>query len=382
MVGKRMVLSGFNNYPQTICDVFPAYRYSDLFNMQNPSIARGLGGSYGDAALNETGQVVLLKYLNRFLEFDRARGILTAEAGVSLLEILKLILPSDWFLPVSPGTQYVTLGGCVAADVHGKNHYHAGSMSAFVRWFELITADGKTLRCSAKENSEVFWATIGGMGLTGIISVISLQLLSVSSNKMWVNNSAVNGLENILEVLGQDNNQYKYKIAWLDTLAKGKDLGRAIIMSANHAIKDEVADENNSSFSTGWSAILPRYFPKGILNPVMIKAFNYIYYQKMLRNSQALNSLASYFYPLDKLKYWQRAYGKRGFIQYQCVFPKETSLEGMKSILEKIHTTRNHIFLATVKRLGDSNAAHLSFPMPGFSLALDIPIKNNEIFLK
>jgi decaprenylphospho-beta-D-ribofuranose 2-oxidase len=375
--------TSFNHYPyQRPKHLSRPESYSSLDIFTSGGIARGLGGSYGDAALNKDGHVILTERLDRFLEFDEQQGILCAEAGISLTKILDLIVPRGWFLPVTPGTSHVTLGGCVAADVHGKNHHQAGSIGQHILALTLITAQGDQVQCSSDIHTELFWATIGGMGLTGTMSNVTLKLKSIESAYLLVQHKKTDSLQETFDYLSQESSADEYQVAWLDRL--NLPLGRSIIMQGRHAELNALpSQQQQTSFITQQrkSYKLPVYLHSGLLHPTLIKGFNNYYYQRLAKKqSPVLMSYRDYFYPLDRITHWPRLYGKRGFLQYQCVIPVESAYAVTKQLLETLNAEKYPIYLAVLKRFGKENSAPLSFAMPGFTLALDIPILNPGLF--
>lgn len=375
----KISLTSFNGYPQQSATLHRPERYRELLKFEKPTIARGLGKSYGDAALNENGHIVLTERLNRFLDFDAEQGILTAEAGTTLTDILTLITPKNWFLPVSPGTQYLTLGGCIAADVHGKNHHRTGAFSNYVLWLDLITADGNILRCDRKHHTEIFWATMGGLGLTGIIGAACIQLQPISTPYMTVVHRSTADLAETLAVLNDQKFEDEYSVAWIDTLSSTKNPGRSIVMNAHHSTQAELPT-SLSSFKKS-SLTIPFNAPKWLLNQTSIKFFNHIYYRiHQKKTTPGVIPYQNYFYPLDKIKHWNKLYGKRGFLQYQCVFPNSTAAQGLEELFQQLQQSSFPVFLAVLKRLGPQSNGLLAFPMPGITLALDLPIINDALF--
>jgi FAD/FMN-containing dehydrogenase len=427
-------LSGWGRYPVQICELERPERYTDLRPTTDTLIARGQGRSYGDAALNENGRVVLTERIDRMLSLDTKLGILQAEAGVTLAEILPVIVKQGWFLPVTPGTKFVSLGGCVAADVHGKNHHHDGSFGDHVLAIDLILADGSHKTCSATENADIFWATVGGMGLTGIISEVTLKLIPIQTAQMLVNHHAANNIEHLFKLLQDPTLDDQYSVAWIDCLASGDQLGRGIAMFGHHATAEELGVNPSSTTNPSqppldrggadtalplsqqrcgappsiplagargrWRGFaskhlredplyckpkrthkLPFNFPSWVLNPLSINLFNKFYYFKGSRKkSPFLTDYDSYFYPLDAIGEWNKMYGKRGFVQYQCVIPEATALEGITALLKELSGSRRSSFLAVLKRLGAEGKGLLSFPLPGYTLALDLPIRDKGLF--
>ncbi len=376
--------SSFNGYPieRPECVSRPE-RYAELRSSQLTSIARGSGGSYGDAALNAQGEIILTNRLDRFLEFDVKKGILSVESGISLAKILELIVKQGWFLPVMPGTAEVSLGGCIAADIHGKNHTYAGSLGQHVISLQLITATGACINCSAKVMPELFWATIGGMGLTGIIGVVTLQLKQIETAYMKVQHRIAHNLKQILEGLGQEDDEFEYSVAWLDAL--NWPYSQGVIMKAKHASLLELPmSKQEYAFSlTNYTTLKcpPYLLPFSLLHPLFVKLFNKVYNYFLAKQEDAyLQAYSNYFFPLDRIKNWPRLYGKKGFIQYQCAIPTEFAYFAIKDILKTLHKHKHPIYLAVLKRLGQENLAPLSFPLSGYTLALDIPIYSDKLF--
>jgi len=376
-------LSGWGRYPVQSCELERPERYADLRANTDSVIARGQGRSYGDAALNENDRVLLTERVNRMLDFDIEQGILRAEAGTTLAEILPVIVPKGWFLPVTPGTKFVSLGGCVAADVHGKNHHHDGSFGDHVLALEMILADGSRVSCSATKRPELFWATVGGMGLTGIIGEVTLKLVPVTSAYMKVQNRAAENLEQLFNLLQDPEQDDRYTVAWIDCLASGANLGRGVAMFGHHADADHLPPSlgNPLVAKPGRSKNLPFDFPGWVLNAKSIGAFNDFYFKREGGKQRPfLSGYDAYFYPLDGIGQWNRMYGKRGFVQYQCVIPDASAYEGIKALLEELSASKRSSFLAVLKRLGAQGSGMLSFPLAGYTLALDLPVRDEGLF--
>jgi FAD/FMN-containing dehydrogenase len=362
------------------CDVYRPERAADLAAVisgapQAGVLARGLGRSYGDAALNRGGAVVLQERLNRLLAFDADTGVLECEAGVSLAEILEIFLPRGYFFPVTPGTKFITIGGAIAADVHGKNHHRDGSMSAFVLDFRLLTATGDIVRCSQEENPDLFWATMGGMGLTGIVLDARIRLRRVETAYLDVDYEKVGDLDRALERFRDSDAGYAYTVAWIDQLARGRSLGRSVLMRANPAPREGLAPELRQSplrVPRGRRLSVPFMLPNWTLNSLSMGLFNMAYYRTR-RNGRAVTGYDDYFCPLDWIRSWNRIYGSRGVLQYQCVIPPEGSHQGLTRILEALSGARRPSFLAVLKSFGPESRGLLSFPRPGHTLSLDFP---------
>ncbi|NOT18279.1 MAG: FAD-binding oxidoreductase [Sulfuriferula sp.] len=366
-------LSGWGRYPVQTCATSRPERYQDLQASSTTQIARGQGRSYGDAALGET--VILTERVNRMLAFDSTAGTLRAEAGVTLAEVLEVIVPQGWFLPVTPGTRFVSLGGCVAADVHGKNHHHDGAFSQHIIALELILADGAKVACSATENAALFWATVGGMGLTGIIGEVSLRLIPITSPYMQVRHYAAANLTGVFALFDNAALDDAYSVAWIDSLATGKSLGRSVLMTGHHADAADLPSVMRPAAKSTLS--MPFDLPAFVLNPWTVKAFNQFYYSREGHKTQPFFAhYSDYFYPLDGIAHWNRLYGKSGFVQYQCVIPTAGAFAAVTALLEKLAASRRPSFLAVLKKLGAQNQGLLSFPLAGYTLALDIPMRD------
>ena len=374
-------LSGWGRFPVEWCNVYRPESQRQLAAIlesgaQPSLISYGLGRSYGDAALNKQGGVVCHTRLNRFLAFDAQSGVLECESGVSLAEILQYFLPRGFFLPVTPGTKFVTVGGAIAADVHGKNHHQDGTFGNFVLDFKLLTPSGETLCASADHNGEVFRATLGGMGLTGAILSARIKLQPVTSAWMLVDYQKATNLEDALGRMTESDIRYQYSVAWIDCLATGPHMGRAVLMRGNHAPANGLPARIRAPLAQPprrrWT--LPFDFPSLALNSLTVRAFNSFYYSVHRNAVRQLVDLETFFYPLDAVHHWNRLYGRRGFVQYQVALPLEGGLEGLKDLLTRLAQSRRASFLAVLKRFGKSNAGLLSFPIEGYTLALDLPV--------
>jgi decaprenylphospho-beta-D-ribofuranose 2-oxidase len=374
-------LSGWGRFPVERCHLYRPERRSEVAAIlvsgaQRSYTSHGLGRSYGDAALNREGGVICLTRLNRFLAFDTASGVLECEAGASLAEIVQYFLPRGFFLPVTPGTKFVTVGGAVAADVHGKNHHQDGTLAKYVLDFKLLVPGGDVLICSPASNPRVFWATVGGMGLTGVILSARIQLRRVESAYVLVDYQRAQNLEEALDRMGESDARYQYSVAWVDCLARGKSLGRAILMRGNHATASEMPERLLDPLAGlsrhRWT--LPFDFPSLALNSLTVGAFNALYYAAHRSAAGRLVHFERFFYPLDAIQGWNRLYGKRGFVQYQLALPLEGGRAGLAAVLERLAGSRRASFLAVLKRFGEANPALLSFPLHGYTLALDLPV--------
>lgn len=376
----RRTVSGWGRYPCTETSLFRPDRITTLSALlQSPVpsfIARGLGASYGDAAANGAGGTVLTERLDRFISFDPDTGVLACEAGVTIDDLIRYMMPRGMFPPVSPGTKYVTLGGCIACDVHGKNHHRSGSIADHLIDFDLLTADGSLNRCSRTSHPELFWATIGGMGLTGFITTLRIRLARVETPYVLVDYDRAGNLEELLPLF-EDDDRYTYSVAWIDCLARGRSLGRGVLMRGNPL---GAADTDLRRLPPDrWRArsrfTVPFDLPPFVLNPATVGAFNSLFYHRHPARAHGVAvHFDAYFYPLDRLRRWNRLYGPRGFLQYQCVVPFEGAERSLFQILDAISRNRRASFLAVLKRFGAVDRSQLlSFPRPGYTLALDIP---------
>jgi FAD/FMN-containing dehydrogenase len=312
------------------------------------------------------------------LAFDARDGTLECEAGVSIAEIIDTFLPKGFFPPVTPGTRFVTVGGAIAADVHGKNHHRDGSLGNFVINLKLLTASGEVLTCGPTENAEVFWATVGGMGLTGFIQSATLKLRPVRSAYVNVETRRAPNIDSALELFEFGDQGYLYSVAWIDCLAGGRSLGRSVLMRGDHAALADVpipARDEPLSVRTRSPGNVPFNFPRLLLNPLTVGAFNELYYESHPDRRHVV-PYASFFYPLDSLRNWNRLYGRRGFVQYQAFFPLQSSRRGLVELLEQVSASGQASFLAVLKSCGAADPALLSYLGPGHTLALDLPFDN------
>jgi decaprenylphospho-beta-D-ribofuranose 2-oxidase len=374
-------LCGWGRYPVESCHLFRPEKRSELAStlasgLQPSYIPRGLGRSYGDAALNENAGVICDVRLNRFLSFDEATGVLECESGVSLAEILRYFLPRGWFLPVTPGTKFVTVGGAIAADIHGKNHHKDGSFSNFVVDFRLLAPTGDVTLCSRASEPETFWATVGGMGLTGIVLSARLRLRRVDSAYVFVDFHRAPNLAEALAAMEASDERYDYSVAWVDALATNNSMGRSILMRGNHASAAELPPGIRNTMAASTVARWNLFFdlPSGALNRLTVQAFNSIYYSIHHTALGQLVDFEKFFYPLDAINQWNRMYGKRGFVQYQIALPQTSGRAGLSTILDRLARSGRASFLAVLKRFGDAESGLLSFPLRGYTLALDIPV--------
>ncbi|UMQ41469.1 FAD-binding protein [Chryseobacterium sp. Y16C] len=353
-------------------------KIKDFIVTHNEVIARGNGRCYGDASLGES--IFSTKKLNKFISFDRLNGIIECESGVLLSEVLEISVPQGYFLYVTPGTKFVSVGGAIASDVHGKNHHAEGCFSEYVTEFKLMIENGEIITCSREENSEKFWATIGGMGLTGIILSAKFKLKNIESAYIRQESIKADNLDEIFRLFEESEN-WTYNVAWIDCLQTGKNIGKSILMRGEHAFPHELPQnlkEKPLRLKKKFEPTVPFYFPGFVLNKFTVKIFNLLYFKKQTKKEvKNIVDYETFFYPLDVVNDWNKIYGKSGFIQYQMVIPKEKGKEGMKKILETIARSGNGSFLAVLKLFGKNNPeAYNSFPMEGYTLALDFRVNS------
>jgi decaprenylphospho-beta-D-ribofuranose 2-oxidase len=344
-------------------------------------LGRGLGRSYGDAALSSRACILATGKLNRLLSFDDKTGTLICEPGLSYADMIKTLLPRGWFAAVTPGTKHVSMGGALAADIHGKNHHKDGSFVDFVSSFKLITADGQQLSCSRQENSDLFWATAGGMGLTGFIAEVAMTLRPVENPFVVVKKVRCANLAETFRMIEESETSYPYSVSWIDCLSAGKNLGRSILILGRHALNSELSPQHLKAGATGEKRVLqvPLDMPSWILNRYSIAAFNAVYYHLSQGDGrERISNVDPFFYPLDMLSDWNRLYGKDGFIQYQCVLPLSTCRAGLEELLTLSSKRGRSSFLAVLKKFGAGHGL-LSFPEPGYTLALDMPVKTGLV---
>jgi decaprenylphospho-beta-D-ribofuranose 2-oxidase len=373
-------LSGWGRFPKVKTKELTPQSESELLEILRHSesyIPRGNGRSYGDSAINKNLTITMTR-MNRFLRWNQKSGELVAESGVLIADIIDTFLPKGWFPYVTPGTKFVTLGGAIACDVHGKNHHKDGSFGNFVNWIEIFNNNNEVVRCSPNENSELFHWTIGGMGLTGVIIRCSIQLKSVESG--WIKQQTVvnNNLNETLQSF-YEHKEATYSVAWIDCLAKSKSFGRSILILGEHAQKSEVdAKPKNYPKRKNKNITFPFDAPSFLLNNFTVSAFNKLYFNINKNKQSSYVDWDTYFYPLDSIGDWNRMYGKNGFFQFQCVLPRELSEQGYTKILSTIQNKSSGTFLAVLKDFGSSND-HLSFPKEGLTLALDFKASQKNI---
>ncbi len=328
----------------------------------------GAGRSYGDAALNSAGHAILTRRLDRLLEFDPKTGLLVAESGVSFGELVRLFVPRGFIPPVVPGTGFATLGGGIANDVHGKNHHRVGSIGQHLQWFDLCTPTGEMVRVDASEDTPLLRATLGGIGLTGVIERACIRLARVPSNSVVVRKRRMTNLDQFLASFAEEEEERsEYVVGWIDALATGGSLGRGILETASpsaHQMEDRLRTSRR----------IPIDFPALVLNPWSVRLFNSLYFHRIPKDgSEEQMPYRKFLFPLDAIEDWNRIYGRRGFRQFQCVVPRPSGRAAMTALLQRIADAGTGSFLAVIKATGEAGRGYLSFAQPGYTLALDFP---------
>lgn len=380
-----MLISGWGNYPRAETRLSIARAPHDIpkaIAAETALIARGAGRSYGDSAIG-LNATLNMQYFNRIIAFDSVTGLLTVEAGASLADLIDTFVPRGFFPPVVPGTRYVTVGGLVAANVHGKNHHGAGGFGKHVEQLTLVLADGSEIDCSVQKNAELFRATIGGMGLTGVIKNVAFRLKPIASAFIKNETLIAQNLDVIIEAF-ERSRQSTYSVAWIDCLARGAAMGRSILFRGEHARPEDVNENSRNSLNYKLSPqrklSVPFYLPNFTLNRFSVGIFNSLYYC-LHRESMEIVPLLRYFFPLDTIDQWNRIYGRRGFVQHQCVIPKAVGRDVLYSIIEIVSSRGDPSFLAVLKLLGPDDAGMLSFPLEGYTLTLDFPVNTSTLNL-
>lgn len=378
MQTEEQLLSGWGRTAPSLATVHHVAAPSDVDEAlarpgERGTVARGLGRSYGDAAQNAGGTVVETTAMRSVHEVDLQRGAVTVDAGASIDLLLRALIPLGWFVPVTPGTRQVTVGGAIAADIHGKNHHREGSFCDHVERFTLRTP---TAVLAVEPGEDVFAATAGGMGLTGIVTEATFRLLPVETAFVRVDTERATDLDDCMSRMSSGDHRYRYSVAWIDLLAGGAALGRSVLTRGDHATADEVraaGEDDPILFSPSSRLAAPPWVPSGLLNIASIRAFNELWFRNApVHREGEIQSVSAFFHPLDAVAHWNRLYGRHGFVQYQFVVPfgEERTL---RSIVTRLSEEQVPSFLAVLKRFGEGNDGHLSFPMAGWTLALDIP---------
>ena len=375
---RQEVISGWGGCPNIRANLQEIRSSQDISHALEGSSSltiRGLGRSYGDSSLGN--QVMITTQMDRLLSFDEKTGILECEAGVCLEDLIRVFVPKGWFVPVTPGTRFVTVGGMFASDVHGKNHHKSGSFSKHVLNFTLLDASGTVHEVDRERNLNLFLATAGGMGLTGMILKVRFQMIPIKSSWIRQKTIKINHLDELLDQF-ERSDQTTYSVSWVDCMSSGKTLGRSLLMLGEHADPEELPNslkENAVKLDLRQKLNVPFHLPSGILNSWSIKSFNSLYYHRIQnKENSEFVPLLSYFYPLDSVHQWNRIYGKKGFYQYQCVIPKKPDgANYLRKLLQSISDAKTGSFLAILKLFGPRDEPYLAFASEGYTLALDFP---------
>jgi FAD/FMN-containing dehydrogenase len=369
----KKLITNWNNYPVVEArEISFDYEKEIALKLAQSSIAHGNGRCYGDASLSS--EVVNTLRYDKILSFDEVNGIITCQSGLLLSDLLQIAVPRGWFLPVTPGTKFITVGGAVASDVHGKNHHVDGSFSRHIVSMSVLTGTGETFVCSQSSYPDLFWATCGGMGLTGIILDVKFRLKRINTAFIRQKQIKARNLDEVM-ALFEENGASTYSVAWIDCLKKGKNFGRSILILGEHANSDEVKHDNVLVPREKALFTVPVNFPSFALNGFSVKVFNALFYAKNYRKiMESVTHYDGFYYPLDSILNWNKIYGKRGFVQYQFVLPLSTSKDGLIDILTRINRRGTGSFLAVLKLFGEQDNL-ISFPMKGYTLALDFPIQ-------
>jgi decaprenylphospho-beta-D-ribofuranose 2-oxidase len=365
-----MNLMSWGMYPKVKSTIFQFNKKKTLRKIINEHydlIPYGNGRSYGDSALSSS--IIYVRPKDYFINFNKKTGLLHVQAGTLLSEILESFVPRGWFLKITPGTKFVTVGGAIASDIHGKNHHVEGCFSESIKEFKIMLADGEVVKCSKIATPDLFKATCGGQGLTGIILDAKIYLKKINSQYIDQTTIKTKNLKETFKVFEEYHGK-PYSVAWIDCFAKGNKIGKCLLMTG------DFRDDGNLDYKVKQQKSIPFNFPSFLLNSWSVRAFNYLYYSMVRQrvSTQKVN-IDSFFYPLDIFRHWNNIYGKNGFTQYQFILPKETSYEGLGEILAVISKSGHSSFLAVLKLYGKANDNYLSFPMEGYSLALDFKIE-------
>lgn len=383
--GRRRVLTGWGLTPPSAGRVIRAYEPAGITEaLADPPdrgvIARGLGRSYGDAAQNAGGRVIDVTGTGQF-HLDIDAGRVTASAGASLDELMRALVPRGWFVPVTPGTRYVTVGGAIAADIHGKNHHHKGSWCDHVESLRLAIPDGSVVELTPSD--DLFWATAGGMGLTGVVVDATFRCLPIESSRLLVDTDRATDLDHVLQLMVEGDHRYDYSVAWIDLMATGRQLGRSVLTRGRfariHELPPSAADDPllyDPAILLGAPPIVA--VPSGLLNRLTIRAFNEVWFRKApVRRTDEIQDIPTFFHPLDMVRDWNRMYGRRGFLQWQCVVPLAADAT-LRRIVERLSTAGCTSLVNVLKRFGPGNRGHLSFPIEGWTLSVDIPVSSPQ----
>lgn len=378
---RRTRLSGWGRTAATMATVTAPTSPADVISAVRTTgsrglIARGLGRSYGDPAQNAGGTVLDVTGLSEPLALDAERGVVDVSAGTSVDALLRDVVPRGWFVPVTPGTRFVTVGGALAADVHGKNHHRDGAFAAHVRSVDLVDGRGEVRQVGPADDPALFWATAGGMGLTGIVLRVRLQLVPIETTVMTVDTESADDLDAVMAALSSSDQHHRYTVAWLDTSARGGSLGRGVVSRGDHTPLSDLPQGRRAhplDFHPRQAGLVPPGLPVAAVNRLTVRAFNEVWFKKApRRQSGVLQGLSGFFHPLDGVAHWNRAYGPTGIVQYQFVVPLDRD-DIVRTTLLRLQAVGAPSFLTVLKRLGAASPSPIGFPRPGWTLAVDVP---------
>jgi decaprenylphospho-beta-D-ribofuranose 2-oxidase len=344
-------------------------------------IARGLGRSYGDPAQNGGGTVVDLTRMSGLLSLDLDRGIVRAAAGTSIDDLLRWLVPLGWFVPVTPGTRFVTVGGAIGSDIHGKGHHTDGTWGAHVHALTIQLPTGEVRTLTPTDTPEEFWATVGGLGLTGIVLDATFDLVPIETSLMSVHTERAADLDDLMAKMLVGDDAYHYSVAWLDCLARGGSLGRGVLGRGDHARLDELPEKKRArplDYRAEMRLAAPPWMPNGLVNPLTASVFNEAWYRKAPVSHHGLEPIPTFWHPLDGVARWNRVYGSRGFLQYQFVVPFSEG-DTVRVAVERLSAARTASFLTVLKTFGPANPGPLSFPSGGWTLAIDAPVADPSL---
>lgn len=385
--GRRVMLHGWGGAAPSAAELVEVNAADLAVAVKNlparGGIARGLGRSYGDPAQNSGGHVLRLVPVHDDVVVDDNACTVTVGGGVSIDDLLAIIVPRGYFVPVTPGTRFVTIGGAVASDIHGKNHHREGSFGNHVTSLRLMLADTTIVTIGPTIDPELFWATVGGMGLTGVIVDATFRLIPISTSRITVETSRIDNLDEVMARMSESDANFRYSVAWLDLLAKGRHLGRGVLTNGDHSTRAELGPRQHAN-PLGFdgkqiASVAPVIPAHGVINRLSVKAFNEVWYRKAPRFREGeLQTISAYFHPLDLVGDWNRVYGRQGFLQYQFVVPFGAEAT-LRTVIERISAASLPIFLTVLKRFGEANPAPLSFPQGGWTLAIDVPARSGGL---
>lgn len=380
--GERVLLSGWGRTSPTAAELVRPRDLDDVLDeVRNAGprgvLARGLGRAYGDSAQNAGGRVLHGPSLSGLLDIDLAAPRITVRAGTSLDDIIRWLVPLGLFVPVTPGTRSVTVGGAIAADIHGKNHHVKGSWCNHVESFRIVDGFGEVRDVSRESDPQLFWATAGGMGLTGVVVDATVRMQPIESSMLLVDTDRAPDLDSVMQLMVEGDDRYDYSVAWIDLIARGSAMGRSVLDRGRFATREEVLAAGITDpyrYHPHHVASAPDVFPSGLLNKLSIRAFNELWYRKAPKvRRDHLMTIEAFFHPLDMVTGWNRMYGSRGFLQWQFAVSDERS-DVIRTAVQRLSDAGASSFLAVLKRFGPGNDGYLSFPMKGWTLALDIPV--------